>query len=78
MASTADRKNGPGLLSPTRRMRDVGAAGTRGDAATVCELDPVQTRYQVMKTGSDVGSLTNSRRTAREPLNLTLDVEHPL
>src|SRR5882762_3003387 len=27
MASTADGKNGPGLLSPTRRTRDVGAAG---------------------------------------------------
>jgi hypothetical protein len=29
--STADRKNGPGLLSPTRRTRDVGAAATSGD-----------------------------------------------
>src|SRR6516225_6849667 len=31
LASTADRKNGPGLLSPTRRTRDVGAAATSGD-----------------------------------------------
>src|SRR4029077_20919931 len=30
LASTADRKNGPGLLSPTRRTRDVGAAATSG------------------------------------------------
>ena len=29
--TAADRKNGPGLLSPTRRMRDVGAAATSGD-----------------------------------------------
>src|SRR5262249_23138071 len=31
LASTADRKNGPALLSPSRRMRDVGAAATSGD-----------------------------------------------
>src|SRR4029079_15766356 len=31
LASTADRKNGPGLLSSTRRTRDVGAAATNGD-----------------------------------------------
>jgi len=45
-------------------------------AATVCELDLVQTRHQVMETGSNLGSPTNSRRTAHEPLNLTLDLEH--
>jgi hypothetical protein len=39
LASTADAKNGPGLLSPTRRTRDV---GPRQQAATVCELDLVQ------------------------------------
>ena len=31
LASTADRKNGPGLLCPTRRTRDVGAAAASGD-----------------------------------------------
>jgi hypothetical protein len=31
--------DGPGLLSPTRRTRDVGAAATSGD---LCELDLVQ------------------------------------
>src|SRR5215469_1849694 len=29
-----------------------------------------------METGSDFGSEINSRRTAREPVNLTLDFEH--
>ena len=31
-------------------------------------------RYSAL--GSDFGSETNSWRTAREPVNLTLDVEH--
>ena len=44
-------------------------------AATVCELDLVQTRHQVMETGSDLGFETTTGEL-HEPLNLTLDLEH--
>jgi len=70
LASTADRKNGPGLLSSTRRTRDVGAAATSGDPYVSLILCSTPS---VMETGSDLGSEPTA---ALERLNLTLDLEY--
>jgi hypothetical protein len=45
-------------------------------AATVCELDLVRARHQVMETGSDLGSETTAGGLPMNPWNLTLDLEH--
>ena len=44
-------------------------------AATVCELDLVQHAIRSWKRAQTLDS-TNGRRTAYEPLNLTLDLEY--
>jgi len=44
-------------------------------AATVCELDLVR-HASGQETGSGLNPNTNSRRTAHEPLNPTLDFNH--
>jgi len=36
-------------------------------SATVCELDLVQTRHQVMETGSDLGSLPTAGELPMNP-----------
>jgi hypothetical protein len=53
LASTTDRKNGPGLLSPPAGR---GMLVQPQQAATVCELDLVQHAIRSMETGSDFGS----------------------
>jgi hypothetical protein len=46
-------------------------------AATVCELDLVQHAIGSWKRAQTLDpNQTNRRRTAHEPLNLTLDLEH--
>ena len=72
MASTADRTNGPGPLSPT------GARGTLvqpQQAAAVYEHDLVQHAIKSWKRAQP-WIRNNNRRTAHEPLNLALDLEH--
>ena len=44
-------------------------------AATVCEIDLVR-HASGQETGSGLNPNTNSRRTANEPLNPTLDFKH--
>src|SRR3954449_10287130 len=72
LASTADRKNGPGLLSPPA---ECGMLVQPQQAATVCELDPVQHTIGSSKRAQTLDP--NQRpENSHELLNLTLDLEH--